>query len=161
MVAPNPPEATSLVSDIPLHSGWLHCTLCSVPWSSAVWCREHCKAKGGVGRKNCSLGSSVSRGADPRRAPRPDPRAGPRPDPRPKISGPLGPEIFGRGSGRGPARGSGRGARRGSAPRLTLLPWLQFFLPTPTFALQCYRLISTIQLRLRQCGKTAPCYAGQ
>ena len=26
MVAPNPPEATSLVSDIPLHSGWLHCT---------------------------------------------------------------------------------------------------------------------------------------
>ena len=107
----------------------------------------HCKAKGGVGRKNCSLGSSVSRGADPRRAPRPDPRAGPRPDPRPKISGPLGPEIFGRGSGRGPARGSGRGARRGSAPRLTLLPWLQFFLPTPTFALQCYRLISTIQLQ--------------
>ena len=106
----------------------------------------HCKAKGGVGRKNCSLGSSVSRGADPRRAPRPDPRAGPRPDPRPKISGPLGPEIFGRGSGRGPARGSGRGARRGSAPRLTLLPWLQFFLPTPTFALQCFRLISTIQL---------------
>ena len=55
----------------------------------------HCKAKGGVGRKNCSLGSSVS---------------------------------------------------RGSAPRLTLLPWLQFFLPTPTFALQCFRLISTIQL---------------
>ena len=36
--------------------------------------------------------------------------------------------------------------RRGSAPRLTLLPWLQFFLPTPTFALQCFRLISTIQL---------------
>ena len=58
--------------------------------------REHCKAKGGVGRKNCSLGSGVS---------------------------------------------------RGSAPRLTLLPWLQFFLPTPTFALQCYRLISTIQLQ--------------
>ena len=109
-------------------------------------CGIHCKAKGGVGRKNCSLGSSVSRGADPRRAPRPDPRAGPRPDPRPKISGPLGPEIFGRGSGRGPARGSGRGARRGSALRLTLLPWLQFFLPTPTFALQCFRLISTIQL---------------
>ena len=51
----------------------------------------HCKAKGGVGRKNCSLGSSVSRGADPRRAPRPDLRAGPRPDPRPKIYGPLGP----------------------------------------------------------------------
>ena len=52
-------------------------------------CGIHCKAKGGVGRKNCSLGSGVSRGADPRRAPRPDPRAGPRPDPRPKISGPL------------------------------------------------------------------------
>ena len=59
-------------------------------------CREHCKAKGGVGWKNCSLGSGVS---------------------------------------------------RGSAPRLTPLPWLQFFLPTPTFALQCYRLISTIQLQ--------------
>ena len=83
---------------------------------------KHCKAKVGVGRKNCSHGSSVSRGADPRRAPRPDPRAGPRPDPRQKISGPLVPEIFGRGSGR---------------PWLTLLPRLQFFLPTPPFALQC------------------------
>ena len=98
---------------------------------------KHCKAKVGVGRKNCSHGSSVSLGADPRRAPRPDPRAGPRPDPRPKISGPNGPEIFGLGSGLGPALGSGLGARLGSAPRLTLLPRLQFFLPTPPFALQC------------------------
>ena len=68
--------------------------------------REHCKAKGGVGRKNCSLGSGVSRGI---------------------------------------------------APRLTLLPWLQFFLPTPTFALQCYRLISTIQLQgICSVGKLPP-----
>ena len=56
---------------------------------------------------------------------------------RAKISGPNGPEIFGLGSGLGPALGSGLGARLGSAPRLTLLPWLQFFLPTPPFALQC------------------------
>ena len=41
------------------------------------------------------------------------------------------------GSGLGPALGSGLGARLGSAPRLTLLPRLQFFLPTPPFALQC------------------------
>ena len=101
---------------------------------------KHCKAKVGVGRKNCSHGSSVSLSADPRRAPRPDPRAGPRPDPRPKISGPHGPDIFGLGSGLGPALGSGLGARLGSAPRLTLLPRLQFFLPTPPFALQCIPL---------------------
>ena len=73
---------------------------------------KHCKAKVGLMRKNCSHGSSVSLGADPRRAPRPDPRAGPRPDPRPKISGPHGPDIFG--------LGSGLGARLGSAPWLTL-----------------------------------------
>jgi len=47
---------------------------------------KHCKVKVGVGRKNCSHGSSVSLSAD---------------------------------------------------PRLTLLPGMQFFLPTPPFALQC------------------------
>ena len=85
-----------------------------------------------------------------------------RPDPRPKISGPNGPEIFGLGSGLGPALGSGLGARLGSAPRLTLLPRLQFFLPTPPFALQCSLdslvLFSTVSvLVLSHC----PAYHGQ
>ena len=39
-----------------------------------------------------------------------------------------------------------QGKGRSREEKLTLLPWLQFFLPTPTFALQCFRLISTIQL---------------
>ena len=40
-----------------------------------------------------------------------------------------------------------QGKGRSREEKLTPLPRLQFFLPTPTFALQCYRLISTIQLQ--------------